>query len=75
MTKVVTLTFNPFQENTYVVYETVSKQALIFDPGCLELAESAHLFATLKSKDLTPVRLINTHCHLDHVYGNAAVAE
>lgn len=75
MTKVVTLTFNPFQENTYVVYETVSKQAIIFDPGCLGAAEEATLFATLKSQDLTPIRLINTHCHLDHVYGNAAVAE
>lgn len=75
MTKVVCLTFNPFQENTYVVYETENHQAFIIDPGCLGQAEEQRLFATLEELKLSPIRLINTHCHLDHVYGNAAVAE
>lgn len=75
MTKVVTLTFNPFQENTYVVYETENREAFIIDPGCLGQSEEKRLFAAIEELNLRPVRLINTHCHLDHVYGNAAVAE
>lgn len=74
-TKVVSLTFNAFQENTYVVYETDSKEAIIFDPGCYNSTEEQQLVQTIKEFDLRPVKLINTHCHLDHVFGNAFVAE
>ncbi|MEM9836694.1 MAG: MBL fold metallo-hydrolase [Bacteroidota bacterium] len=74
MTKVVSLTFNPLQENTYVVYETDSKEAIIFDPGCFSPAEERQLLAEIERLGLRPVRLINTHCHLDHVFGNAFVA-
>lgn len=75
MTKVVCFTYNPFQENTYVVYETQTKEAFIIDPGCLGAQEEQHLFSNIEALGLKPVRLINTHCHLDHIYGNAAVAE
>ncbi len=75
MTKVVSLTFNPFQENTYVVYETQSKEAIVFDPGCLGYAEEQRLQACLKELGLRPMQLINTHCHLDHIFGNHFVAE
>lgn len=75
MTKVVSITFNPFQENTYVVYETQTKEAFIIDPGCLGHNEEQQLFDLIEQLDLQPIRLINTHCHLDHVYGTAAVAE
>ena len=73
-TKIISLTFNAVQENTYVVYDEDSREAIIFDPGCFSNEEEARLVAAIDDHQLTPVRLINTHCHFDHVFGNAFVA-
>lgn len=67
------MTFSPFQENTYVVYE--AGEAIIIDPGCFDDSEKERLKAFLSQEQLRPTRLINTHCHLDHIYGNAFVKE
>lgn len=74
MAYVAGLTFNPFQENTYVVYDQTG-ECIIFDPGCNNSQEEDQLVQFIESKNLKPVRLINTHCHIDHVFGNAFVAE
>ena len=65
-------TFNPFQENTYVLY-TDSKEAIIIDPGCYFTEESDLLDSFISSNQLKTVMLLNTHCHLDHVFGNLHV--
>ncbi|MCP9234439.1 MBL fold metallo-hydrolase [Lewinella sp. JB7] len=75
MTTVVSLTQNPVQENTYLVYDTDTKEAIIFDPGCFTPAEERELVATIDRLGLKPVKLINTHCHFDHVFGNAFVVQ
>lgn len=67
-------TFNPVQENTYVLWNE-KKDALIIDPGCYFTAEQETLQSFIKTQPLTPVKLINTHCHLDHVFGNKWVAK
>ena len=67
-------TFNPFQENTYIVYDA-TKECLIIDPGCYTDAERKELKAFIEEKGLTPVKLINTHCHIDHVLGNKFASE
>ncbi len=64
--------FNPFQENTYVVYDETGK-CLVIDPGCSDQAEEQQLSSFIQSKKLTVTQLINTHCHIDHVLGNAFV--
>ena len=74
MAQVVALTFNPFQENTYVVYDETG-ECVIFDPGCYTQPEKEELVAAIEKEDLKPVRLINTHCHIDHVFGNRFVSE
>ena len=66
-------TFNDFSENTYVVWDN-SKSCLIFDPGCNSSEERKRLSSFIAEKALTPVGLINTHCHIDHVLGNEYVA-
>ncbi len=66
--------FNPFAENTYIVWDE-SKACAIFDPGCYTAAERRTLRAFIEENELKPVRLINTHCHLDHVFGNGFVHE
>jgi hydroxyacylglutathione hydrolase len=62
-------TFNPLQQNTYVVYNHKNK-AIIIDPGCYFTAEEKELESFIQLHDLQVVYLINTHCHLDHVFGN-----
>lgn len=73
MIKVDVFTFNPFQENTYVLSNETG-YAIIIDPGCYFSAEWEELKNQLEAKQLTPVRLIFTHCHLDHVFGTRWVA-
>ena len=69
MLHVKVFTFSPIQENTYVLYNDAGN-ALIIDPGCYFSAEQETLKNFLKDTGLTPVQLLNTHCHLDHVFGN-----
>lgn len=75
MLKIHGLTFNPFQENTYLLYDEDSKACFIIDPGCLGVSEQQRLVKVIEELGLHPTRLLNTHCHLDHVFGNAFVAE
>lgn len=72
--KVRQFTFNGFGENTYVLYDD-SKECIIIDPGCNNENERAALSSFIEENDLKPVRLINTHCHIDHVLGNKYVSE
>jgi hydroxyacylglutathione hydrolase len=62
--------FSPFAENTYVLWDTDSLEAWIIDPGCYDLAEQHQLAEFITKGGLKPVKLLNTHCHLDHVFGN-----
>lgn len=68
-------TFNAFQENTYIISDPDTHECIIIDPGCSDANEQKRLSTFIKSKNLTPIRLINTHCHIDHVLGNKYVAE
>lgn len=67
-------TFNPVQENTYVLYNE-KKECCIIDPGCYFAQEKEELKSFIEKGGLTPVLLLNTHCHLDHVFGNKFVNE
>ncbi len=65
-------TFNPYQENTYVLYDE-SGACVIIDPGMYTGAEQNELVAFINANNLKPERLLNTHCHIDHVLGNKFV--
>jgi len=66
--------FNPIQENTYVVYNGKDACAII-DPGCYFPEEKQALSHWLRETRVHPNLLLNTHCHLDHVFGNKWAAE
>lgn len=66
--------FNPIMENTYVLYNEAGLCCII-DPGCYFEEERQTLKRFIEDKKLTPVYLLNTHCHLDHVFGNKFVSE
>lgn len=74
MLQVATFTFNPFSENTYILYDE-TKECIIIDPGMYTHKEEKTLVDFIETNSLKPVRLINTHCHIDHVFGNYFVAE
>ena len=64
--------FNPFWENTYIIYDETG-ECVIIDPGCYAVSEENALFGFLDSHQLKPLRVINTHGHVDHIVGNNAV--
>src|SRR6478736_182847 len=64
--------FNPFQENTYVLYNDEGA-AFIIDPGNSNTSENQELESFIKSKNLSLKRLLLTHAHIDHVLGNRFV--
>ncbi len=66
--------FNPIQENTYVLYNEAG-QCCIIDPGCYYANEEQALKEFIETRKLQPIYLLNTHCHLDHVFGNKFVSE
>ncbi|MCH7535271.1 MAG: MBL fold metallo-hydrolase [Bacteroidetes bacterium] len=74
MIKIRSFVFNAFQENTYILYDE-SKECIIFDPGCNEPFEEEQVTSFIEENKLKPVRLINTHCHIDHVLGNKFIAD
>jgi glyoxylase-like metal-dependent hydrolase (beta-lactamase superfamily II) len=74
MLRIQTFTFNPFQENTYIVFLD-SGACMIVDPGCFNREEEAELENFIAENGLKPKLLVNTHCHIDHVLGNAFVGK
>lgn len=74
MIQVKSFVFSPFMENTYVVFDE-SKEALIIDPGCYEKHEKDELADFIAAEGLHIVKLLNTHCHIDHVFGNQFVKD
>ena len=74
MLKVKSFVFSPIQENTYLLYNEFNACAII-DPGCYFPEEQDELKAFITQSGLKPLMLLNTHCHLDHVFGNKFVAE
>ncbi|MDQ6755789.1 MAG: MBL fold metallo-hydrolase [Bacteroidota bacterium] len=74
MLKIKVFTFSPIQENTYLLYNE-KKECIIIDPGCYFPEEQQQLKSFIDKIGLMPKMLVNTHCHLDHVFGNKFIAE
>lgn len=66
-THVEKMTFNPFQENTYIVHD--GTVCVIIDPGCMERYEENQLVNYVESNNLTVAAVLLTHGHLDHIAG------
>ncbi|MAQ31673.1 MAG: MBL fold hydrolase [Flavobacteriales bacterium] len=70
--KIKKFTFNSFQENTYLIHS--NKECMIIDPGCNSIEEENLIKTYIEENQLIPKELINTHCHLDHIFGNNFIA-
>jgi glyoxylase-like metal-dependent hydrolase (beta-lactamase superfamily II) len=64
--------FNSFQINTLVIWDE-TKECIIIDPGCFSEQECNVLTHFIADNHLKPVRLLNTHYHIDHILGNKYV--
>lgn len=60
---------NPFQENTFIVYDD-TREALIIDPGFYSEREVRSAERFVEREGLTVKRILNTHLHFDHCCGN-----
>jgi hydroxyacylglutathione hydrolase len=66
--KIKTFVFNPFQENTFILYDD-SSECCIIDPGCNSVNEEKKLSEFIDSKGLKPKHILLTHGHIDHILG------
>lgn len=65
--------FSPFTENTYLIWDEQTKEAIIVDPGCANEDEENTLGEFIKFHKLQLTYMINTHCHIDHIFGCAFI--
>lgn len=72
MIQIQSFVFSPFQENTYILFDE-THEAVIIDPGCLMQAEKETLAQFVTQNRLIVKALLQTHAHLDHVFGSAFV--
>ncbi len=68
MIQVQTFVFNPFSENTYVLYDKTG-EGVVIDPGCFQQNEYNELETFVKTNQLTIKYILITHGHIDHVLG------
>ncbi|MFW6103680.1 MAG: MBL fold metallo-hydrolase [Bacteroidota bacterium] len=69
MIQVKTYAFNPFQENTYVIYDETQK-CIILDPGCYFSEEQKELTDFIAENGLQPEYIVHSHGHVDHILGS-----
>jgi len=69
MIRIKTFVCNPYQENTYILYDDTGA-AVIIDPGMHGIDEERRFSGFIEAEGLRPELLLNTHCHIDHVLGN-----
>jgi len=68
--KIYKAVFSPIEVNTYIVTGD-DAGCIVIDCGCYGESEERKLVDLLAERGLRPELLLNTHCHLDHVFGNS----
>lgn len=66
--------YNAFSENTYLIIND-KNECWIADPGMYEAAERAQLTDYIAREKLAPKGIINTHAHIDHIFGVQAMMD
>lgn len=72
--KIHKIVFSPIAVNTYIIDNGYGKCAIV-DCGCYDNNEFEQLKSFLQKNNLVPELLLNTHMHLDHVFGNGMIFE
>ncbi len=74
MTTIKTFTFNPFQVNTYIIYDE-TMECIIVDAASTDTHEEAEIESFISANNLKPVLLLSTHTHVDHIPGNSFIID
>ncbi|MDE6283392.1 MAG: MBL fold metallo-hydrolase [Muribaculaceae bacterium] len=61
--------FNPFDENTYIIWDAVTREAAVIDPGMSTPYEDNKLDDFITNKELKVKAILLTHVHIDHTFG------
>lgn len=59
---------NPLRENTYLLFDETG-ECVVVDAGFFYDEELEEVAGFIDTNNLKPVKLINTHCHFDHLMG------
>ena len=68
MLNINTFTFNPFSENTYLIFNE-NKKGFIIDPGNWNETETKTLQNFIENNEISIQNILLTHAHIDHVLG------
>jgi hydroxyacylglutathione hydrolase len=66
--------FNAFQVNTLILHDETN-ECIVIDAACYTQQEKQSLSRYIEENNLKPVKLVNTHCHIDHILGNNYLAD
>ena len=70
MIKVQKFVFNPFQENSFLLFDETG-ECIFIDMGSYTVEEKKEVLFSVENNKLKPVMIVNTHCHVDHLLGNS----
>lgn len=62
-------TFNPVQENTYLLWDEQTLEAAIVDTGAWDRQEEQSLAGSIEALGLKLKYVLQTHAHFDHTFG------
>ncbi len=68
MLNIQVFSFNPFSENTYLIFNE-NKKGYLIDPGNWNETETEILENFIKEKEIKIQNILLTHAHIDHVLG------
>ncbi len=74
MIKIEKFVFNTFMVNSYLLYDETG-DCILIDAACYEPEEEDEIRNFLEANNLTLIRNLNTHCHIDHILGNNFIAQ
>ncbi len=69
MINIKTFTFNPFDENTFVLWSENNKEGIVVDPGMSDKDEEKQFDEFIQKEEINLKKILNTHCHIDHILG------
>ena len=61
------MTVNPFGENMYILWDEVSRDAVVVDPGMMREAEREMVTKFIEGQKLNVLHILLTHMHIDHI--------
>ena len=75
MFRIIHLAVNPFEENVLILVDEDTKDAIVIDPGMLYPEELQKFDEIIREEGLHLTQIVNTHQHLDHIFGANAVKD